>query len=302
MLFNKFLKILLFVFLVQIVICNGKDKKDDIINIPIDYKFYKVANNIDKLKSKTINKLEMSKLFKFNKFKKYVNIYRYKIIDHNHYIGLLGNVVTYLNLENIGYFIKDIKSKIMAWEVAIFFQNGIIITDIKLLNKFYNKLKNNKYCVVFNELSETLVPICNYDDKNKIYNISYYAYKPNVLFKAEYRITEECLVGYRETIIVKGPEKISWPGPSEMADNYWKMCNEYNSDIKNILNEILINIINNTSLNDNGIFRMKLNAIFLLIRIQMFNENKHIIAKFIDKNKYFIEENVLKSINYLIKN
>jgi hypothetical protein len=299
--------ILLIVILTKIILFQANEtinnNEEKIINIPKEYKFNNLSlDNIKLLRSPLSNE-ERNNIFQYVKWKDGVNVFKRTIIDKNIYIAEYKDKLSYLTLKNIGYFIDDIISNKMAWEIALLYQNGLIINNSSYLNELYSLYGRVECCKIINNLTLPYLPTENYYENNKLYKLSYYIYVPRDLIKIEIHIKSNGLIGFNKIVIAKGPRNISgWPGPGKELDDYISESKLFKSNFNEILIKISFELIKDDLINLNGMFKSKINAIIWLSKNNDESKYNKVIKSFIDKNINKIDKNIICKIEKRLKN
>ena len=186
-----------------------------VIKPPTTFIFDNNSFNKNEKSLKIIDKNDANRMFRFIKWKENVNLYTSTYGYTKRYKSLFASyndVKTEVSPNNIGYFIENIETEIEAKELAMFFNYGILILNKTNYNEFikaYKEAEINKLATINKYDIKDVEVICESDNKNEHYIISYVYFEDNDLNRATFYILKNGMISFKYDKIAKGFELIS---------------------------------------------------------------------------------------------
>ena len=233
----------------------GQGQWKDIV-LPKDYVF----GNLDKLpkSAEQLSEKAAEAIFQHLRWKPGVQIFGHYSRSYRLYARRCDKT-SWITSKNIGYFVEEIDSEAKAFELAMFFHNGVLLTGQADVEALIEGCRTSKVAQVADSMPKSFEPTCRFDPKRGASRVSFYMYEARNVFEAKYLVTPEGFVGHSLLNYVIGPVPMGgWSlPPSNEYKRYRKMSEAFENPIAKPLENIAVRVRTNDELKEKGLAKTR---------------------------------------------
>ncbi|MHC4426126.1 MAG: hypothetical protein ACYSYV_08525 [Planctomycetota bacterium] len=259
----------------------GKGKWED-ISLPRAYVLMDVNSIPDD--AEHLSESTVERYFRHLRWKQDVQLFEYYVIGPKpRLLARLGDKISWISPENIGYFIENMDSEAQVLELVMFFHRGLLLSDQPVVEALIGACRDSKVGKVAKSIPKSSEPLCCFDKKHAAWRVSFCMYENRNVFEVKYLVASNGLMGRTFQNYIIGPKKISgWDDKSPGLEQYEKTSEEFRRAIAEPLETAAIRLLRRPELNKRGLVKARVNAFRWLLSWADVQQHAPLIREFMN--------------------